>query len=172
MKTYNYLEVNQGKGVGFALAYVALIVVILSVVFGGFGGLADAVNNFGSSKVLGFLVGIVLILPIFFLIRLIYPKVSIHTSTTMLTIVKKNQPDLLIHYNEIYAVALNAQRLNTLTLYGKSNEVLFHIQPFNNHQLMPELVNEILKSNAFRKSVTQTRLLNTTYDMIVYQRSY
>lgn len=171
MKTYNYLEVNPGKGIGFAFAYIALIVIILSFVFGGFLGLANAVNNFGSSKGLGFLVGIACIGPIFFLMRFIYPKINIDAKETSLIVRKKNQPDLQINYNEIYGLALNAQRLNTLTLYGKSNEILLHIQPFNNHQLMPELVKDVTANSNFKKSITKKKLLNTTYDMIFYQRS-
>lgn len=170
MKTYNYLEVNAAKGIGFALAYVALIVIILSFAFGGFLGLADAVNNIGSSKGLGFLVGIVCIAPIFFLMKFIYPKINISTNDTYLLVNRKNQSDLIINYDAINAIALNAQRLNTMTIYGKSNEVLFHIQPFTNHQLMPELVNVITAKNKYQKSVTQKRMLNTNYDMVVYQR--
>ncbi len=170
MKTYNYLEVNAGKGIGFALAYVALIVIILSFVFGGFLGLADAVNNFGSSKGLGFLVGFLCIAPIFFLMKFIYPKINLTTNDKYVLVNRKNQPDLVINYDQINAIALNAQRLNTLTIYGQSNEVLFHIQPFNNHHFMAELVKDITAKNSYKKSVTQKRMLNTNYDMVVYQR--
>ncbi|RZK21475.1 MAG: hypothetical protein EOO86_00930 [Pedobacter sp.] len=170
MKNYTYLEVNAAKGIGFALAYVALIIIILSFAFGGFLGLADAVNNFGSSKGLGFLVGIVCIAPIFFLMKFIYPKINLTTNDKYLLVNRKNQPDLVINYDQINAIALNAQRLNTLTIYGQSNEVLFHIQPFNNHHLMAELVKDITAKNSYKKSVTQKRMLNTSYDMVVYQR--
>ncbi|WP_231424654.1 hypothetical protein [Pedobacter sp. Leaf250] len=171
MKNYQYLEINPAKGIGFAIGYIAILVIILSFIFGGFLGLADAVNNFGSSKALGFLAGLVCLAPIFFLMKFIYPKININATENQLMITRKNQADLMLNYNEIYALALNAQRLNTLTIYGKSNEILFHIQPFSNHQIMPELVKTIIQGSTFRKTVTKRKLFNTTYDMIVYQRS-
>lgn len=171
MKTYQYLEVSPAKGIGFAFAYIALVVIILSFVFGGFLGLVNAVNNFGSSKGLGFLVGIVCILPIFFLMKFIYPKIKITASDDQLIINRKNKPDISIAYSSIDAMVLNAQRLNTLTIYGKSNEIIFYIKPFNNHQVMPELVKNITAKSHFKKSVTKKKMLNTTYDMVVYQRS-
>lgn len=171
MKTYQYLEVNAAKGIGFALAYIALIVIILSFVFGGFLGLANAVNNFGSSKGLGFLVGVVCILPIFFLMKFIYPKINISAGEDQLIINRKNKPDILVAYSSIDGIVLNAQRLNTLTIYGKANEIIFYIKPFNNHQLMPELVKDITAKSHFKKSITKKKMLNTTYDMVIYQRS-
>ena len=170
MKTYHYLEVNAAKGIVFALTYIALIVIILSFAFGGFSGLADAINNFGSSKGLGFLAGIICIAPIFFMLRFIYPKINISTNDTYLLVNRKNQTDSIISYDEINAIVLNANRLNTMTIYGKSKEILFHIQPFNNHHFMPELVKVITAKNSYQKTVTPKRMLNTAYDMVVYQQ--
>ena len=170
MNTYHYLEVNPGKGIAFALIYIILIVIILSFVFGGFLGLANAVNNFGSSKGLGFLIGIVCLAPIFFLMKFIYPKITISTNDTEIVVTRKNQPYKIIRFDEINGVVENQKRLNTLTIYDRNNEILFHLQPFNNHQIMQKITKEVIAKHEFKKAIIQKKLFNTSYNSTIYAR--
>jgi len=170
MKTYQYLEVNPGKGIAFALIYMVIVVLIASFVFGGFFELANAVDNFGSAKFVGFLTGIIVIAPVFLLIRLVYPKVHIVTDGSQLTISRKKQQDRIIPFTDIFIVALNAQRMNTLTLYGRSGEVLISILPFNNHPILKQIAEDIISGGTFQKTVESKKLFNTSYEAITYRR--
>ncbi len=171
MKTYQYSEINPVKGILFALAYLAVATVITLYISGGVDHLADTVNNFESIKGLGFLAGIIYIVPIFFLIKFIYPKVTISTDKNQLTITRKRQPGISIAYNDITSAVLKADKINTLTLYGKANEILFKVHPFNNPQILKEIVRDIITQGVFKQTMEQKKLFKETYEVISYKRS-
>ncbi|MCZ4243584.1 hypothetical protein [Pedobacter punctiformis] len=170
MKTYQYLEINPAKGILFALAYITIVVFAASLICGGFYKLADAVNNFGGTKIIGLFTGIVCLLPIFLLIKFLYPKIHISTHDNQLIISRKNHPDKLIGYNDITSIALNAERINTLTLYGTANEILFNIHPFNNPHILNQIAKDITSKSPFQKTTEQKNLFKESYDAIIYRR--
>lgn len=170
MKTYQYNEINPAKGLLFALVYLAVAAAITLYISSGINHLADTVNNFGSTKGLGFLAGIIYIVPVFFLIRFIYPKVTISTDQNRLMITRKRQRGISIAYNDIISVALNADKINTLTLYGRANEILFKLHPFNNPNILKEIIIDITAKGEFKQTMEQKKLFKSTYEAITYKR--
>lgn len=171
MKTYHYSEINPVKGILFALVYLGVAAVVTLYISGGINQLADTLNRSGSAKGIGLLAGIIYILPVLFLIKFIYPKVLITTGENQLTVSRKRSQDISIAYNGITAIALNADKINTLTLYGKANEILLRVRPFNNPHILEEIIKDITAKGVFKQTVEQKKLFKATYEAVTYTRS-
>jgi len=150
MKTFEFKQNDLKRGIPFAIVYLVLVFVGCYFYFGGLLGMADAVNNFGSAKATGFLIGLAVLVPFFILLTVLMPKVKVELGSDKLAIsTKKSQK--VIFYNEISALQLNISNLNKLDIVGEQNNVLAQIQPQSKPEILDQIISEISNHVMFTK---------------------
>lgn len=171
MQTYQYQEQNSTKSIIFIVIYFTVWIIGASFYFGGLLQLADAVDNVGSAKLAGFLVGILVILPFFAMMRLVYTKVNVEIEQNTIRFIKKGKETTTILYSEIGKMIVNAERMNTLHLYDKNGGLLWTILPMvNAKDLITEIPQIIAGSENFKIDTTSKKFFGTAYNTISYQR--
>jgi len=173
MKPIVFRQINRGVGLVAALVY---LVVAFGLVFGifGFGKVVDFVNSMGESsggtKALGLAAGIVFVAPVFFIARLVYPKLEVNMEGNNLIINKNGSPLQQISLNSIAAMALNKPNINSLNLYGQDGGLIFSFQPFSNNTALPSLIKSINSVKKFKttqgeKSILGGKVTTTEYHL-------
>ncbi|MCH5686932.1 hypothetical protein LWM68_23260 [Niabella sp. W65] len=87
--------------------------------------MAGKVNSIGDAKGAGFMVGIAVMAPLFILLRLLRPLVTIDIDARKLTIKQKGRQDMMVHFNAIDRIELNAKKL-TGWIYMINNITYLH----------------------------------------------
>lgn len=171
MKSFIYQEQNTVKSLVLIVLYFSVWIVGAIFYFGSIGELADAINNIGSAKMTGLLVAVLVLIPFFFIMKLIYTKVEIHINSTHIDIDKKGEIRKTIPISDIYTVRLNQNKLNTLHIYGKNSELLWEIQPIiSAANMIDEIVATLAEYIPFQKSFETKKFLNTQYLAVNYKR--
>lgn len=171
MKTFTYQEQNATKSLVLIVVYFTVWIAGAIIYFGGIGDLADAVNNIGSAKMTGFLVAALVLVPFFFIMKLIYTKVEIQINSQHLEINKKGEIKKIIPFTDIYTIKVNQNKLNTLHIYGKNVELLWEIRPIiSESNMVDEVAAGIAENIPFQKSSETKKFLNTQYLAVTYKR--
>lgn len=171
MKPIVFRQINRTVGLLAALIYLTIA---FGLLFGivGIGKVASFVNSIGDSsggtKALGLVAGLVFVIPVFFIARLVYPKLEVHIEGGSLLINKGGSPFKNISIQSIASMALNKPKINTLNLYGEDGELIYCFQPFNNNSALSAIVKGINAVKKFRikegqKSVFGAHVSTTEY---------
>lgn len=171
MKPIVFRQINRGVGLMAALIY---LVVAFGLVFGifGFEKVVNFVNSMGESsggtKALGLGAGIVFVAPVFFIARLVYPKLEVSIEGNNLIVNKNGSPFQQISISSIAAMAMNKPNINSLSLYGQDGGLIFSFQPFSNNTALPNLVKGINSVKKFKatqgeKSIFGGKVTTTDY---------
>lgn len=171
MKPIVFRQINRGVGLVAALVY---LVVAFGLVFGifGFGKVVDFVNSMGESsggtKAIGLLAGIVFVAPVFFIARLVYPKLEVTIESNSLLINKNGTAFQQININGIATMSMNKPNINSLSLYDQNGGLIFRFQPFSNNTALPSLAKGINSVKKFKttqgeKSIFGGKVTTTDY---------
>jgi len=168
-KTLEFKQNDLKRNIPFAIIYCITVFVICYSYFGGLIGMANALNHLGSAKAAGLLVGLAILAPFFIILRLIMPKVKIDFFSEKIIITNK-QTKKEIAYQEIHAMQLNITNFNRLDILGQRNEILFHIQPQNQPEILAQIIGEIAKHVAFVKQQGSKKYFTTNVPTAIYVR--
>lgn len=148
MKKFEYKQNDLKRGIPFAIIYFAVLLTICYIKFDGFLGMANAVDNIGNSKVIGFLIGLLALAPFIIILNLIMPKVTIEFLEDRL-IITKNKDQQVINYWEIAALQLNITNLNRLDFINNERQIQYYIHPQNKTEILNQVISELSKHITF-----------------------
>lgn len=171
MKPIVFRQINRTVGLLAALIYLTIA---FGLLFGivGIGKVASFVNSVGDSsggtKAMGLVAGIVFVIPVFFIARLVYPKLEVQIEGNNLLINKGGNPFKNINLQSVASMALNKPKINTLNLYALDGTLIYCFQPFSNNNALPAIVKSInavkkFKTKEGQKSVFGAHVSTTEY---------
>ncbi|PUV25528.1 MULTISPECIES: hypothetical protein [Sphingobacterium] len=170
MKTFQFKSHNVKKGLIFGFAYLFIVFIIFSIIYGGINGMADAVNNFGSAKGLGFLVAIIVIGPFVMLLQIINPKIEVLIDRQHMIIKQHKKTALDIHLNDIYEMKINHSLVNQLQIFGQQAQLLAKIHPQHDTQVIYKIAAEIAQYEIFLQQKGQKKVFGNPVETISYTR--
>ncbi len=168
MKTFQFKQYNTQKAVIVAVLYLLLVFFLAYLLLGGINGMADTVNNMGSAKGAGFVVGIVVIVPLFVLLRILNPAVAVDIDERKMTVRQKGKQDMMIHFNAIDRLELNVKNVNRLDIYDKQNNLLVYLQPNSQPQILQPIINDIIKATGFHVVRGSRKIMGNKIDTLLY----
>lgn len=169
MKTFEFKQNDLKRSVPIAIIYFVLVIVACYLKFGGLFGMANALDNFGSTKLAAIVVALAVLVPFIIILSVIMPKVKVELSSNNLTISDKNNQKV-IFYNEIFALQLNMSSLNRLDILGRQNDILGFIQPQNNPEILAQVISEISNHVMFTKQKGSKKYFNRSIETTLYSR--
>jgi len=169
MKTFEFKQNDLKRGVPFAIIYLFAVLMGCYFYFGGFLGMADALDNLGSGKMVGFIIGLAVLGPFFIILTALMPKVKVELGSGEITI-SSNKDQKLISYQEIYALRLNIAKLNRLDIMDRQNNVLAYIQPQNKPVVLAEIITELAHHVQFTKQTGSKKYFGTSIETALYIR--
>ncbi|WP_129021955.1 hypothetical protein [Edaphocola flava] len=170
LKKIEFKQNDLKRGIPLAVIYFVAVFTICYLIFGGIIGMADAVNNFGSAKGVGLLVGLGFLAPFFVLRHFVMPKNTIEFYPDKITIYKNKKEETVIYYSNIAAMQLNVSNMNQLDIMDGQQNILYHIQPQNKLQVLEETVSEISKYIDLQKQKGSKRYFGKSIETCTYIR--
>lgn len=167
MKIFEFKQNDLKRGVPFAVIYLTAVVLGCYFYFGGFLGMANALEGFKSGKALGLLVGLCVLGPFIVILTMLMPKVKVEVSSNAITI-SSNKDQKHFTYTEIYALRLNMTNLNRLDILDQHNQVLAHIQPQSKPEVLNQIIAELANQMAFTKQTGSKSYFGTTVETALY----
>lgn len=170
MEKIEFKQNDIKRGVPFAIGYLILAFGFCFFKFGGIIGMADAVDNLGSSKGAAFLIGLAILIPFFIILNVIMPKVSIELHSDKIIITSNKKQQNVINYNDVSKLQLHISNLNRLDIVDKQQNILYHIQPQNNPEILNKIISEISKHIDFTKQVGNKSYFGKNIEAVIYYR--
>lgn len=168
MKRFQFKQYNVQKAVIVAVLYLLLVFSLAYFLLGGINGMSDKVNSMGSAKGAGFVVGIAVIAPLFVILRFLNPSVTVDIDDRKMTIRQKGKQDMMIHFNAIDRLELNVKNVNRLDIYDKQNNLLVHLQPNSQPQILQPIINDIVTATGFHAIRGSRKLMGNKIDTLLY----
>lgn len=140
-----YRQEERGRVAIFALAYLALVLVIVFTVIG-VDASADFVNKGAQGGVehFTFLLGAVVLFPVFLMLRFMRRPVEVDVGADTILIRPKNKPSITIALRTIDKLAFKGHPINGIHLYDASGKQLHVFMLQNEQAATDELLREIL----------------------------
>lgn len=170
MKTFQFKSHNVKKGLIFGFSYLIIVFIIFSLIYGGINGMADAVNNFGSAKALGFLVAILVIGPFVVILQLINPKIEVHIGSQHMLIKQKKKPDQEIPLEDIYSMKINHSLVNQLQIFDQQGQLIITIHPQQDMQIIYGIAAEIAQHTFFTQEKGSRKIFGNPIETMSYTR--
>lgn len=170
-KRFEFKQNDLKRGVPFAIIYMVAVFIFCYIKFGGIFGMADAVDNIGSAKASGFLIGLAVLAPFFIILTMLMPKVAVEVFDDKLIILKGKKENKILYFNDISKIQINVSNLNQMDFIDQHGNVFTKIQPQNKPEILEGIITEIAKQakmtkqfgtkNYFGKNIeTRSYLLN------------
>lgn len=170
MKAFQFKSHNFKKGLIFGFVYLIIVFVIFSVIYGGINGMADAANNFGSAKGLGFLVAIIVIGPLVVILQLINPKIEVLIDQEQIVIRQRKKMDQQVLLKDIHEMTINQSLVNQLQFFGPEGQLLVKIHPQHDTQIIYQIANEIAGHYSFRQEKGTKKIFGNPVETVTYTR--
>ncbi|WP_343565822.1 hypothetical protein [Sphingobacterium sp.] len=170
MKIFQFKSHNVKKGLIFGFSYLIIVFIIFSLIYGGINGMADAVNNFGSAKLLGFLVAIIVIGPFVIILQLINPKIEVYIDSQHMLIKQKKKPDQDIPLDDIYNMKINHALVNQLQIFDQQGQLIITIHPQQDMQIIYGIAAEIAQHRSFTQEKGSRKIFGNPIETMSYTR--
>ena len=170
MKKFEFKQNDLKRGIPFAIIYLLSVFIFCYIKFDGILGMADAVNNFGSAKGVGLLIGLGVIGPFIILLAVIMPKVSVEISDDKLLFHKGKKDNKIMYLEDIAKIQINVDKLNQMEIFGRDGAVFIAIQPQHKPEILKEIISEISKHVAFSKQTSNRNYFGQNIETSVYTR--
>lgn len=170
MKTLQFKSHNVKKGLIFGFSYLIIVFTIFSLIYGGINRMADAVNDFGSAKGLGFLVAIIVIGPFVVILQIINPKIEVHIDSQHILIKQKRKPDQDILLEDIYSMKINHSLVNQLQLFDRQGQLIITIHPQQDMQIIYGIAAEIAQQRSFVQQKGSKKIFGNPIETMSYTR--
>lgn len=170
MKTFQFIQINQRKGLILGGIYLFAVFMLCYFLFGGLIGMADKVNNIGSARGAGLLVGGAVLVPFFILWRWTQPRVSLSVDKGYIHIQQSGQAEHTYAVAAIDKIEINLKAINRLDVYDAQGNLLFYLHPMNRPEILKDVVRELDLKASFRKEARQKKYFNTQVETTTYKR--
>ena len=170
MKTFQFKSHNVKKGLIFGFSYLIIVFTIFRLIYGGINLMADAVNDFGSAKGLGFLVAIIVIGPFVVILQIINPKIEVHIDSQHILIKQKRKPDQDILLEDIYSMKINHSLVNQLQLFDRQGQLIITIHPQQDMQIIYGIAAEIAQQRSFIQQKGSKKVFGNPIETMSYTR--
>lgn len=170
-KRFEFKQNDLKRGVPFAIVYLLSVFIFCYIKFGGIFGMAEAVDNIGSAKASGFLIGLAVLAPFFIILTILMPKIAVEIFDDKLVFFDGKKENKTISFNDISKIQVNVSNLNQMDFIDYQGNVFIKIQPQNKPEILEGIINEIANhakmtkqvgsKNYFGKNIeTRTYLMN------------
>ena len=163
-----YKQNDLKRGIPLAIIYFITVFLICYFIFGGISGMADAVNNFGSARGIGLLVGLGFLAPFFVLSYMAMPKMKIELHPDKMVIFKNKLEPVIIPYNNISQLQFNVRNINRLDILDRNNNIVFYLQPQHKVEVLQQTISAIAQHKGFIKQTGQKRYFGRNIQTIIY----
>lgn len=170
LKKIEFKQNDLKRGIPLAVIYFVMVFTICYLIFGGIIGMADAVNNFGSAKGIGLLVGLGFLAPFFVLQQVVMPRNTIAFYPDKIAVYKNKKEEAVIYYSNIAAMQLNVRNINRLDIIDGQQNILYYIQPQSKPQVLEETVSEISKYIDLERQRGSKRYFGKNIETSTYTR--
>jgi uncharacterized membrane protein (DUF485 family) len=167
MKTLQFKQHHTPSALITGAIYLLFIFVLAYFWLGSIDGMAGKVNSIGDAKGAGFMVGIAVMAPLFILLRLLRPLVTIDIDARKLTIKQKGRQDMMVHFNAIDRIELNAKKINRLDIYDKQHNLLTYLQPSDKPEMLQPIIHAIIEATGFYTNRGSRKMMGKTIDTLV-----
>jgi len=169
-KRFEFKQNDLKRGVPFAIIYLVSVFIFCYIKFDGILGVADAVNNIGSAKGAGLLIGLGVIGPFVILLAVIMPKISVELFDDKLLFLKGKRENKIMYFEDIAKIQINVDKLNQMDFFGKDGSVFIKIQPQHKPEILKEIIFEISKHVAFSKQTSNRNYFGQNIETSIYTR--
>ena len=152
-KRFEFKQNDLKRGVPFAIIYMIAVFIFCYIKFGGIFGMADAVDNIGSAKASGFLIGLAVLAPFFIILTMLMPKIAVEVFDDRLVFFNNKKENKTISFNDISKIQINVSNLNQMDFFDLHGSVFIKIQPQNKPEILKGIITEIGKQAKMTKQV-------------------
>lgn len=167
-KEITFKAVNKKKGLLFAGIYMIIVLVAISMILG-FTNVADFIDRIGH-KASAIIAVIIIVLPAFLMMRLIYPTIRFFIESNSMMIYEDRKMITQAPLSDIHTMTLNVKQLNMLELKDAQSYTIYSCVPFDKKDAIQDIARAITAKQSFRKSVTGKKYFGQTIDAITYTR--
>lgn len=167
-KRFEFKQNDLKRGVPFAIIYMVAVFIFCYIKFGGIFGMADAVDNIGSAKASGFLIGLAVLAPFFIILTILMPKVAVEVFDDKLVFFNSKKENKTISFNDISKIQINVSNLNQMDFIGLHGNVFVKIQPQNKPEILKGIITEIGKQAKMTKQVGTKNYFGKNIETITY----
>ncbi|MCT3817450.1 hypothetical protein CMT92_12935 [Elizabethkingia anophelis] len=163
MKTFEFKQHQVKKAFFIGIPYLIVVFLICYFLFGGINGMVDKVNNMGSFRG-AFVIGAVILIPLFLIQRIAHPKIRVDIDSEKITVKQKGKTDLHILLNSIGKIDMNISVINRINMYNKEGQLITFFHDTNNSETAKLIFNEIERNSNFDCTSGSKIFFNTTIE--------
>lgn len=167
-KRFEFKQNDLKRGVPFAIIYMVAVFIFCYIKFGGIFGMADAVDNIGSAKASGFLIGLAVLAPFFIILTMLMPKIAVEVFDDKLVFFDNKKENKTISFNDISKIQINVSNLNQMDFFDLHGSVFIKIQPQNKPEILEGIITEIGKQAKMTKQVGTKNYFGKNIETITY----
>lgn len=167
-KRFEFKQNDLKRGVPFAIIYMVAVFIFCYIKFGGIFGMADAVDNIGSAKASGFLIGLAVLAPFFIILTMLMPKIAVEVFDDKLVFFNNKKENKTISFNDISKIQINVSNLNQMDFIDLHGSVFNKIQPQNKPEILKGIITEIRKQSKMTKQVGTKNYFGKNIETITY----
>ena len=167
-KRFEFKQNDLKRGVPFAIIYMVAVFIFCYIKFGGIFGMADAVDNIGSAKASGFIIGLAVLAPFFIILTMLMPKVAVEVFDDKLVFFNSKKESKTISFNDISKIQINVSNLNQMDFVDLHGSVFIKIQPQNKPEILKGIITEIGKQAKMTKQVGTKNYFGKNIETITY----
>ncbi len=169
MKTFRIRQYTK-MALPLGLLYLAVVFLLAYYTLGGIDGMADRVNAMGSAKGAGFVVAIIVFVPLFILLRFIHPAVTLSLDKGKMIIGQKGKKETVILLQAIARMEWNRAGLNRADFYDRENRLLASLRDTRGPDVLLQVLEEITGSLPFERITGNRKFVNRPLETIVFKR--
>lgn len=167
-KRFEFKQNDLKRGVPFAIIYMVAVFIFCYIKFGGIFGMADAVDNIGSAKASGFLIGLAVLAPFFIILTILMPKIAVEVFDDRLVFFNNKKENKTISFNDISKIQINVSNLNQMDFFDLHGSMFIKIQPQNKPEILKGIITEIGKQAKMTKQVGTKNYFGKNIETITY----
>lgn len=165
-KTITFNQRSQKKSTILFVSYLFFLLIVVIFVGSGAFGILDFINSFQRVSIPAIIMGVVLLAPIFLLVKLTKHKITIHINPN--TIKVGDRKVVEIDTSKIVKITLNDPRANTVNLYTE-NELFYCFDTGDGEQSLKELTNSLTENiGGFERKERKRKVAKGEIDIIEY----
>lgn len=165
-KTITFNQRSQKKSTILFVSYLLFLLILGIIVGSGAFGILDFMNSFQRVTIPAIIIGVVLLAPIFLLVKLTKHKITIHINPD--TVKVSDKEVLEIDTSKIVKITVNKPRANTVNLYTE-NELFYCFDTGDGEQSLKELTNSLTENiGGFEKIERKKKVVKGEIDIIEY----
>lgn len=167
-KRFEFKQNDLKRGVPFAIVYLVAVFIFCYVKFDGILGMANAVDNIGSAKAAGFLIGLAVLAPFFILLTMLMPKITVEIFEDKLIILNGKKGNKIMYFSDISKIQLHVSNLNQMDFIDKRGSVFIKIQPQNKPEILDGIIAEMQKQVKITRQTGSKNYFGKTIETKTY----